>query len=45
MSVCYNIVLGEGHHKITQDNIPVFSGFDNFLTPINKDLSPTLIWF
>jgi hypothetical protein len=32
------ILSGEEHHKITQDSIPVFNGFDDFPTPMYKEL-------
>ena len=31
------IVAGEEHHKITQDSIPVYDGFDDFPTPMYKE--------
>ncbi len=32
------IIAGEKHHKITSDNIPIFNSFDDFPTPMYKEL-------
>lgn len=32
------ILCGEEHHSITDDSIPIFKGFDEFPTPMYKDL-------
>lgn len=32
------IIAGEEHHKITTDNIPIYDSFDDFPTPMYKEL-------
>ena len=32
------IIGGEEHHKITADNIPIYDSFDDFPTPMYKEL-------
>ena len=32
------ILCGEEHHNITEDSIPIFNGFDEFPTPMYKEL-------
>lgn len=32
------IIAGEEHHKITANNIPIYDSFDDFLTPMYKEL-------